>query len=129
METTLGQLGESYAQAEYGRQGFAIVAKNEFNRKGKRLGEIDFIAKNKDKIIFVEVKTRSAEDGKFGGAAEAVDVFKQRKILKAVKVYLLRNPIYQQLQPQIDVCVVQCDDLDKTPNSVTIITNAVEDFN
>ncbi len=128
MEKTLGELGEQFAQQEYIRQGFAIVAQNEFNRKGKRVGEIDFIAKNRDKIIFVEVKTRSGEDGKFGSGAEAVDVFKQRKLLKAVKVYLLRNPIYQQLQPQIDVCLVNCDGLDKAPSSVTIIPNAVEDF-
>ena len=117
------------AQAEYIKLGFAIIAANEFNRKGKRLGEIDFIAKNKDKIIFVEVKTRSNEAGTFGGGAEAVDRYKQVKLLKAVKTYLARNPIYQQLQPQIDVCLVRMTNLDKGPDSVTIIANAVEDWN
>ena len=90
-QKTLGQLGEEYAHKEYERLGYKIIAANEYNKKGKRLGEIDFIAKNKSVIIFVEVKTRSSMPGKFGTGAEAVDIFKQHKILKAVKMYFLRN--------------------------------------
>lgn len=125
-QINLGATGEQLAQQEYLRRGFIIIAANEFNRKGKRLGEIDFIAKNKDKIIFVEVKSRTVGAEKFGNGAEAVDKFKQIKLLKAVKVFLMRNPIYQQLQPQIDVCLVN---LDKTAYSATIIPSAVEDWN
>lgn len=126
---TLGQIGESIAQIEYKKQGYKIIAQNFFNKKGLRLGEIDFIAKNKSKIIFVEVKTRSEEVGRFGSGAEAVNIYKQLKILKSVKVFLQRNPEMAKLVPQIDVCVVQLTDIDKTPKSVKIIPNAVEDWN
>ena len=125
---TLGRLGEEFAQAEYKKLGFKIVAANEYNKKGKQLGEIDFIAKNKQKIVFVEVKTRNILPGKFGTAVEAVDVYKQRKILRATKAYLLKNQKYQSLQPQIDVCAVSCSQLDKPVFSVKIIANAVEDW-
>jgi putative endonuclease len=126
---SLGQAGEEFAQKEYEVRGFKIIAANFFNKKGLRLGEIDFIASDKKKIIFVEVKTRKDEGGKFGGGAEAVDHFKQLKILKAVKVFLQKNPKYLELQPQIDVCLVKLQDIDKQPEYVKIISNAVEDWN
>ncbi len=126
---TLGQLGEEQAQAEYKSLGFKIIGANEYNKKGKQLGEIDFIAVDEKKIIFVEVKTRSTSSKKFGTALEAVDVYKQRKILAAVKMYFLRNPQYQNLQPQIDVCVMEYSELDNSFKTGKIITNAVEDWN
>src|SRR3989344_6486505 len=62
---TLGQIGEEIAQKEYEKKGFKIIAKNEYNKKGKRLGEIDFIARQKDSLVFVEVKTRKEDKGFF----------------------------------------------------------------
>lgn len=128
-EKSLGQVGEEYAQQEYKKRGWNIIAANEFNRKGKRLGEIDFIGKNKEKIVFVEVKSRTDQSEKYGSGVEAVDIYKQRKILAAVKMYLLRNEEYQSLIPQIDVCVVRFNGVDKHPYSATILANAVEDWN
>ena|SRR5665213_2662575 len=124
---TLGQLGEEFAQEEYKKRGYKIIAANFFNTKGLRLGEVDFIAKNKSSIIFVEVKTRSSQEGRFGTAADAVNVFKQQKLLKAVHMYLAKNPELRELVPQIDVCVVLLSGVDNRPESVTIIPNAVED--
>lgn len=126
---TLGQLGEEFAQGQYKKQGYEILTANFFNKKGKRLGEIDFVAKNKEKLVFVEVKTRTAlSSEKFGTAAEAVNAFKQQKILRAVKVFLLGNRQYQNLRPQIDVCTVSFSELDKPSFSAIIIPNAVEDW-
>ena len=126
---TLGQIGEEMAQEEYRKKGFKIIAKNEYNKTGKRLGEIDFIAKNKDTLVFVEVKTRASDKGRFGSAIESVDYFKQVKILKAVKLYLLRNRNYLKFKPKIDVCVIIMNEFDKSPKSVKIYSNAVEDWN
>jgi uncharacterized protein (TIGR00252 family) len=126
---SLGQLGEEFAQEEYKKRGYTIVAANFFNKKGLRKGEVDFIAKNKQDIVFVEVKTRHVLVEKYGTAAEAVNVFKQLKLLKAVKIFLQQQPKYQKLRPQIDVCAVAYNELDKTPFSATIIPNAVEDWN
>lgn len=125
---SLGAWGEEFAQKHYKKQGFKILGANVFNRKGKRLGELDFIAKNKSQIIFVEVKTRSSREGKFGTGAEAVHFYKQQRILKAVKLFLINNPKFQNLEQRIDVCVVIAGNLDKEPQSVTIIPNAVEDW-
>jgi len=125
---SLGQLGEERAQEEYKKLGYKIIAKNEFNKKGKRLGEIDFIAKNKESVIFVEVKTRTSGADKFGKGVESVDIYKQRKILRAVKMYLLRKPKMADFKPQIDVCLLEYSEVDKSFKPAIIIPNAVEDW-
>lgn len=126
---SLGQRGEEFAQAEYKKRGYKIIAANFFNKKGLRKGEVDFIVKNKKEIIFVEVKTRHVLSAKYGTGAEAVNAFKQLKLLKAVKIFLLQHPKYQDLQPKIDVCVVRYNELDSPAFSAIIIPNAVEDWN
>lgn len=126
---TLGQLGEEFAQKIYEEKGYEILGANVFNKKGLRKGEIDFIAKNKTEIVFVEVKTRAnVETGKFGSAAESVNMFKQAKFLRAVKLYLLSNPQYQDLRPRIDVCLVEQSRVDYSLKCAKIIANAVEDW-
>ena len=126
---TLGQLGEEAAQKEYKIRGYEILAANFFNRKGKRMGEVDFIAKNQDSLVFVEVKTRGSAPSRFGTGAEAVDFYKQKKLLKAVKLFLLEHPEFRALRPQIDVCVMEANAFDKSLKCAKIITNAVEDEN
>ena len=79
-------------------------------------------------VVFVEVKTRTTSVGKFGTGQESVNKFKQLKLLKSVKLFLLQYPKYQALRPQIDVCVVNYNELDKQPFSAIIISNAVEDW-
>ncbi len=143
---TLGQIGEALARLEYERRGYEVVAANFFNRKGKQLGEVDFIAAGRGAVMFVEVKTRARERGLHGTPAEAVNYFKQVKLLKAVKVFLAKQPKYRSLRPQIDVVTVilpeqsglmlaqtnpdkfeVAGELDKLSRNVTILPNAVED--
>jgi len=126
---SLGQLGEEMAQEEYKKLGYKIIAKNEYNKKGKRLGEIDFIAKNKQSIVFVEVKTRTVGADKFGKGVESVNIYKQQKLLRAVKMYLLRKPKMLNFKPQIDVCLLEYSEFDKRFKPAIIIPNAVEDWN
>lgn len=77
-----GRLGEEEAVSFLEKQGYKIIARN-FKTK---LGEIDIIAKDKDTICFIEVKTRSSD--KFGLPSESVTGFKQRQIAKAAIVFL-----------------------------------------
>ncbi len=126
---TLGQRGEEFAQGVYRSRGYEVIAANVYNKKGLRKGEVDFIAKNKTQLIFVEVKTRILAVGKFGSAEDAVNYFKQQKLLKAAKIYLLQNPQYQHLQPMIDVCVIEFRPIDNSFECGNFLTIAVEDYN
>lgn len=146
IQKTLGQIGEEIAQAEYCSKGFSIIERNFFNTTGKQLGELDFIARDKTTIVFVEVKTRSEGVHKFGTGMAAVDRRKQLKILKAAKIYLSSHKELVSLQPRIDICEIimgsvtemvrgsvrqpiyhRAGGVDIYLKSVTILMNAVED--
>lgn len=121
---SLGQWGEEYIAKEYKKKGFKILDKNYFNRKGKSLGEIDFIAVKGRDLAFVEVKTRT--NTAFGRPAESVDMFKQQKLVRATKMFLKYNPKYRDYDYRIDVAEL-ITDLDRNVKDVNILVNAVED--
>src|SRR3989344_8341959 len=70
---SLGSWGEDYIASEYKKKGYKILDKNYFNRKGKQLGEIDFIALKDRDLAFVDVKTRT--NTAYGRPGESVDFF------------------------------------------------------
>ncbi len=51
-------------------------------------GEIDILARDRDTLVFVEVKTRSGEE--YGRAATAVNTSKRRNLSRAALEYLRR---------------------------------------
>jgi len=51
-----------------------------------RQGEIDLIMKDREYLVFVEVRYR--KNSRFGGAAMSVDWRKQKKIIACAKQYL-----------------------------------------
>lgn len=53
-----GLKGELFAQEYLIKQGYEII---ETNKRFSRFCEVDIIAKHKDVLIFIEVKTRSSE--------------------------------------------------------------------
>lgn len=82
----LGRYGEDVATRFLLQKDYKIIERN-FRCKQ---GEIDIIAKDKERLVFVEVKTRS--NFNFGMPIEAVDRNKINHILKSASVYLkLRN--------------------------------------
>jgi len=82
-----GNKAEKFACRLLSSLGYKIVLRN-FRT---RFGEIDIIATDKDVLCFVEVKFRKNSD--FGRPEEFVDFRKQRKILKAAKIYLAKKQI------------------------------------
>lgn len=87
----LGLIGEDLAARYLERKGYQLVISNfrvpiGRNRKGVQVtGEIDLIALDGDVLCFTEVKSRSSEEIKSGLAA--VDLRKQRQIIRAARVY------------------------------------------
>lgn len=92
----LGKRGELAAADFLKKNGYRILYKN----YKSKLGEIDIIAKDKDSICFVEVKTRSSD--KFGLPQEALSSFKQRQIAKAALNFLKENNLLDK-QARFDV--------------------------
>lgn len=87
----VGQIGEELAARFLEKKGFRLVCANYKvpigrNRSGATVtGEIDLIALDEDVLCFVEVKTRSSDE--FASPLAAVDLRKQRQIIRTAKVY------------------------------------------
>lgn len=86
----LGRYGEEKAVSYLENQDCEILARNFSCNQG----EIDIIAKDKDELVFFEVKTRNSLG--YGKPVDAVDNFKQKHIWEAAKYYLYRNKMMNQ---------------------------------
>lgn len=90
-----GPWGEALAAEYLRKKRFRLVAAG----YRSRFGEIDLIVKDKQYLIFVEVKLRKNSD--FAAAREYVDRRKQDRIRMTASAYLAQNPT--TLQPRFDV--------------------------
>ena len=80
-----GRTGEEVATKYLESLGYKIICNNFRCMQG----EIDIIAKDKEELVFIEVKTRTSV--KYGEAREAVDKNKQKHMYKAAGYYLFKN--------------------------------------
>jgi putative endonuclease len=78
----IGKKGETVAVRYLKKQGYRIVEQN----YRSKVGEIDIIARDKQSLVFVEVKTRSSRS--FGSPKWAITPKKQKAISMAALYYL-----------------------------------------
>lgn len=92
MNKKIGDWGEDQACNFLQRRGYKIKDRNFHTRAG----EIDIVAKNKDKVAFIEVKTRegSPEDGSAEQASRRGK--KMQKMMKIARLYSKENNIAQK---------------------------------
>src|SRR5881628_4216033 len=85
----LGTRGENLACRFLRKNGYKILYRN---FKGRTGGEIDVVCRDRDTLVFVEVKTRTRED--FGRPVEAVNAAKRKLISRGALAWLqlLDNP-------------------------------------
>ncbi|MFA7658024.1 MAG: YraN family protein [Candidatus Gastranaerophilaceae bacterium] len=87
-----GAKGELLAQEYLKKQGYEILETNkQFQDGAKKTCEIDIIAKHKDTLVFVEVKTRSSDF--CGSPFEAITKTKYQNIKTGVFNYLSETEI------------------------------------
>ncbi len=78
----ISKIGESLAASHLKARGYQIIEQN--YRWGR--GEIDLVAMDGKRIVFVEVKTRRSL--RFGLPQDAVTIHKQRQLSKIALAYL-----------------------------------------
>ena len=86
-----GKKGETIAVEYLKKHGYSILKRN---FRFSRLGEIDIIAREKEYLCFIEVKTRKSTQ--FGMPSESVNTKKQEKIKKLSQIYLSNNNLNNQ---------------------------------
>lgn len=79
-----GQAAEEQALRYLQQQGLDLVERN----FSCRCGEIDLIMREKQTLVFVEVRQRSSR--RFGGAAASVTSAKQARLVQTAALYLQR---------------------------------------
>lgn len=81
----IGKLGEELATKYLMKNDYKIIDRNFECRQG----EIDIIALENNEIVFIEVKTRTSL--KYGDAVEAVNLVKQKHIIKSAQYYIYKK--------------------------------------
>lgn len=108
----LGKWGESKAAEYLLQRGFQILEKN-FRTS---YGEIDLIAIKENRLLFVEVKTRSNDS--FGLPEESITLSKKDHLQKSVQAYFLDHPEMEEMNWQIDVVAIRRIDNVENPEIV-----------
>lgn len=108
----LGFEGENFVASHLEKEGFTICARN-FRLRG---GEVDIIARKKELLVFVEVKTRHAQEH---CVSWTVPYTKQRKIIQTARAYIARTvpslvPTSSNYMYRFDVALVALTATKKT---------------
>ena len=85
-----GRPGEDLACEHLKRQGLRILERN----YRCRAGEIDVVADDRGTLVFVEVKERRGDS--HGTAVEAVTPQKQKRVVRAARVYAASRGLSEQ---------------------------------
>ena len=111
----IGRVGEDAAAKFLKRKKYKILNRNFKNY----YGEIDIVAKDKDCVVFVEVKTRTSCD--YGYAAQAVNKRKQNKLFLLAQTYLGKT---DDLNVRFDIVEVYVDKENYKIKEINHIENA-----
>lgn len=98
------KIGAKYEQiaCEYLKENGVTVLERNFRC---RQGEIDIIGHHEGYLVFVEVKYRATQNK--GSAAEAVTVYKQRKICRVADFYRYCHKLGDNCPVRYDVVAIQ----------------------
>lgn len=95
----LGRQGEETAERYLLKQGYKILERNYRSQQG----EIDIIARDKDFLVFVEVKNYSYRS--YGSPVGAVGKNKKQSIIHAAETYIYKNKI-EDVYSRFDVVAI-----------------------
>ncbi len=90
----IGGDGENQAVKFLKKNNYEIIELNWYNKKGKRLGEIDIIAKKNETLIFIEVKSRILNEKDDILPEFQVTPKKLAKIQKVSQKYISENNLW-----------------------------------
>ncbi len=95
----LGAWGENIAKKYYQNLGYQIISQNFYTR----YGELDLVFSKANKILVVEVKTRTSLA--FGFAEESISKNKLQNLRAASQIFCRQ----QNLKPEfkIEICVIE----------------------
>lgn len=112
-----GKRGEDLAVSYLRKQGYKILEKN----YRIKLGEIDIIAEDKDRICFIEVRSKNSQN--FCSVEETITKHKQMQVTKAALAYIKKYKLKDRSCRFDVVCI---EDVDGSNPDIKLIKNAFE---
>lgn len=103
----IGRWGERYAEAFLVERGWNVLDRNVHTP----YGELDLVVRQRDILVFVEVKTRTTDS--FGFPEIAVSSLKRAHLVQSAEAYLQSHPNLSDLSWRIDVIAIQGKPKDK----------------
>lgn len=97
-----GRRAEFLARLYMFLHGYRIIKRNCIVGRGTTAGEIDFIARKNNCIVFVEVKERQTLDN----AAYAITVKQQQRIIRGAECFIKNNPQYKNFDLRFDAILI-----------------------
>lgn len=101
MSQQIGYAAENQARQYLTQQGLVWVTSN----YRCRWGELDLIMKDKDFLVFIEVRSRVSNE--YGGALASINLHKKKKIIKTASHYLVTNNLWDKCLVRFDVISLQ----------------------
>ena len=114
-----GILGEKIASDFLKKRGYHIL---ETNYRCPH-GEIDIVAKHKDSLVFIEVRTKRSL--KFGSPEESITPTKKQRMIATALHYQQAHNNLPTLW-RIDIVVIELDQKGK-PSRIELIENAISE--
>ncbi|MCJ7547147.1 MAG: YraN family protein [Deltaproteobacteria bacterium] len=113
----LGSRGEDLAVQYLKKRGFKVIERN----YRCSVGEIDLIAREKNTLVFVEIKARSSFE--YGLPQDAVDRFKQKKLIEVARSYMAEHHLKDDIIARFDVVAIH---LTPTGPAIELIKDAFQ---
>ena len=98
-----GAAAEQAAERHLLAAGCRLLARNARYREG----ELDLVVRERELVVFVEVRLRT--DHRFGGAAASIDLFKQKRLARAAQRWLVEHHGERWPACRFDVVTVDGD--------------------
>jgi putative endonuclease len=108
----VGKNGEDLAAEHLRRKGYKILERNWRNGAG----ELDIVARHRDELVFVEVRT--IDRALFGLPEESVGPAKQRKLARLATAYVQHTK--HEGEWRIDVVAIDRDGIRHIENAVSL---------
>ncbi len=107
----LGSRYEQMACAYIEEEGMRVIETN----YRTRLGEIDIIARDRNELVFLEVKYRKNRN--YGGAESAIPRSKQKTIIQVAKLYMKMHGISPKSFIRFDAVLIDGDEITHIKNA------------
>lgn len=114
----VGDFGEVLAQTLLENKGYEIVE----TKYHTRFGELDIVARDRETLVFVEVKTRVGTE--YGSGLVALTKSKQRHLIRAALSYLQQRG-FQNRSCRFDLLALTLDRQGRLVDSDWVV-NAIE---